>query len=293
MKSKFLFPAWCAWLGYFMAVPGFVLGYLNIINKYEIPGFGFKMREKNTIIQSAFENFTNELAIFLVVIGLILIAFSRGRKEDELIARLRLNALYWAVMIYYILYIVAILVTANIGEIPFIGDHISELNIFTPLVIFIARFYYLKYATNTYLMGVTKFLPYNPMKKIGLLISSLSILTLAYGIIFVPRGTWGVAAESVAYISLVIGLLISTFSKNRVEDEFTMQLRFENLHLSVYFNYAILILATFLFYGLSYLVFLAFAQFSLLLFFVIRMEFVNYRNNRSINNVEGELSHEK
>ena len=146
MKSKFLFPTWCNIVGYLMVIPGFVLGYLFIFHNYEIPGFGFQMREKSNLFQNAFENFTNELAVFLVIVGLLFIAFSKGKKEDELTARLRLNSLYWSVMIYYIIYNFGFLLVNYIKEIPFVGEHILELNIFSPLLIFIIRYYYLKYA---------------------------------------------------------------------------------------------------------------------------------------------------
>ena len=84
MKSKYLFPTWCGLVGYLLAIVGFTLGYLNIIKKYEIPGFGFNLREKRNFLQGTFENFTNELVIFLVVVGLLFIAFSKSKKEDEL-----------------------------------------------------------------------------------------------------------------------------------------------------------------------------------------------------------------
>jgi len=99
--------------------------------------------------------------------------------------------------------------------------------------------------------------------------------------------------EDYAYVGLILGLSIWAFSKNKTEDEMTMQQRLEGLQLSVYFNYTMLLLATLLFYSFAYLYALAIASFSILLFFVIRMEYVNYKNNRLLKNFEGEMNHEK
>ena len=276
-----------------MAVPGFVLGYLNIINSYEIPSFGFKMREKTTIIQSAFENFTNEMAVFLVVIGLILIAFSKANKEDELTAKIRINSLYWAVMIYYICYIIGLTFSLTVGEIPFFGDHLVELNIFTPLLIFIFRYYYLTYfSKESYLIGESKFLPNKPYRSIWKIVSLLSIVMLVIGVAN-KNAQLSDSVTSFSYLGVTIGLMLWAFSHQKIDDEMVMQQRLESLQLAVYFNYAILLLATLIVYSIDYLFVLMFAQVSLLLFFIIRMEFVNYKNNKVLNQFEGELSHEK
>lgn len=72
-----------------------------------------------------------------------------------------------------------------------------------------------------------------------------------------------------------------------------MQQRLESLQLAVYFNYGLLLVANVLLYSFSFLYFMLFAQFSLLLYFVLRMEYVNYKNNRSLTAMEGGMSYEK
>lgn len=287
MKSKYLFPTWCGPVGYLLAIPGFILGYLNIIKKYEIPNFGFKLRDKGNLIQSTFENFTNELVIFLVVVGLLFIAFSKNKREDELSAKIRLNSLYWSVMIYYIIYNLAYLLI-NFQEIPFINEHILELNIFTPLLIFIIRFYYLKHAKpGQFLTSKPKFLANKPYRTIGIALSIIGFVALIPMIIIDPIFGSSDPFTNIAYFTMVFGLLIWSFSKNKIEDEGTMQQRLESLQLAVYFNYGILLTATLLFYSISYLLVLLFAQFSLLLYFVMRMEYVRYQNNKILNTFEG------
>ncbi|MES2651349.1 MAG: hypothetical protein V4663_06385 [Bacteroidota bacterium] len=287
MKSKYLFPTWCGSVGYLLAIPGFVLGYLNIIKGYEIPGFGFNLREKGNLLQGTFENFTNELVIFLVITGLLFIAFSKSKKEDELTAKLRLNSLYWSAMIYYIIYNFCFLLI-NIQNIPFISDHILELNIFTPLLIFITRFYYLKYAkTDRFLISKPKFLPNKPFRTLGIALAVVGFSVLIPMIIIDPLFGSDDLISLIAYFIMIIGLLTWSFSKNKIEDEGTMQQRLESLQLAVYFNYGILLLATVLLYSVGYLMVLMFAQFSLLLYFVIRMEYVRYKNTKILNTFEG------
>ncbi|KQB99163.1 hypothetical protein [Pedobacter sp. Hv1] len=294
MKSKFLFPTWCSIVGYLLAIPGFVLGYLNIFKKYEIPNFGFQLRAKDNLFEKAVENFTNELAIFLVVIGLVLIAFSKNKREDELSARIRLNALYWSVMIYYVLYCLALLYSMVIGEIPFVGDHASELNIFTPLVIFVIRYSYLKSINKeSYLISQPKFLSNKPYRKLGVF---LSLAGLAYFIIalqFDPQGDWVFTTTQAVYLIFMLGLLLWTFSQFKTEDEMIMQQRLESLQLAVYFNYLILLVATMVFYSFVFLYVLTIAQFSLLVFFIIRMEYISFKNKQSLNAMEEDLTYEK
>ncbi len=288
MKSRYLFPKWGSIAGYFLAIPGFVLGALYMFKDYSIPGFGFRLREKDNLIEKAFENFTNELAIFLVVTGLILVAFSKDNKEDELSAKLRHNALYWSVMIYSFTYVAGLLFSLFVSGIPFVDEYISELNIFTPLVIF--RYTYLKHVNKeSYLIGNPKFLPNKPFKKMGVYLS-LIFLSL-FIVIMVTDGeiNWDYRISSYGYSMLVIGLLLWTFSKNKVEDEMVMQQRLESLQLAVYFNYAFLLIATAFVYSLNFLLVLILAQFSILLFFVIRMEYVNYKNNKLLQTMEGEI----
>lgn len=293
MKSKFLFPAWCSILGYLMAIPGFILGYLNVKHQYEIPGFGFRMRQKDTLFQSAYENFTNELAIFLTIGGLLFIAFSKRKIEDELSAKSRLNALYWGVMIYYLIYIFG-LVWSIFLDIPFVGDHASTLNLFAPLLIFAFRFYYLKLMRREqYLVKNPRFLPFTPYKWLGRILATVGLLVFFANLIKDAGEAWDGPVSNISFFTLIVGLMLWGFSKNKVDDEMAMQYRLESLQLAVYVNYSLLLISVLCIYSLSFLIVLVAAQFSLLLFFVLRMEYVNFRNNRLLDQNEGGFNYEK
>ncbi len=80
------------------------------------------------------------LFIICGLIGLLLIAFSREREEDELISQYRLNSLAWAVIINYALLIVMEWIIWG----PLYLDVIPYA-MFTPMIFFIIRFNYLKY----------------------------------------------------------------------------------------------------------------------------------------------------
>src|SRR5579863_1562425 len=106
MKTRFLFPHQLRFLGWILALPGLVLGYFIIYRNYQIPGFGITLRQNNSLFHGpVFQNLTNTLALMAVVIGLFLIAFSKEKQEDELSARMRQNALYWAVLVNYMMYL--------------------------------------------------------------------------------------------------------------------------------------------------------------------------------------------
>lgn len=294
MKSKFLFPTWCSIVGFVLIIPGFMLAYFYTFHNYEIPGFGFQMREKSNLFQDTFENFTNELIVFLIIIGLLLIAFSKSKKEDELTARLRLNSLYWSVMIYYICYNFCFLLLNYIKEIPFIGEHILELNIFSPLVIFIIRYYYLKYSkADSFIVSEPKFLPNKPFRIVGV------VLTLIGMVVFLSLVSDNLIFGSddllfvISYFVMITGLLIWSFSKSKIEDEMVMQQRLESLQLAVYINYGVLLVGTLVFYSTLYLVMMMYVQFSLLLYFVVRMEYVRFRNNKQLNALAEEMGYEK
>lgn len=288
MKNNYLFPKWCGLVGYLLTIPGFILGYLYVFHKFSIPGFGLRLREKDDLIIKAFENFTNELAIFMVIVGLLLVAFSKTNKEDELSSRIRLNSLYWGVIAYYMMYILFFSISAFLTEIPFISQNYLELNIFTPLLIFIARFNYLKHIKkDVYLIDQPFLLSNRPAKKLGILITVLTLILLIVGIVADPQGDVFNKLFNFAYLSFIIGLLLWAFSKYKNEDEMTSEQRLESLQLAVYFNYSVLLIATLLFYSLNFMFVLVIGNFSLLLFFAIRMEYVHYRNNRILNTFEG------
>ena len=79
----------------------------------------------------------DEVICLSLLAGLLLLAFSREKIEDEWIQRVRLEAFQWALLANSLLLIAFIIFTHGL---PFLK--VMVYNMFTPLLIFVARYYY-------------------------------------------------------------------------------------------------------------------------------------------------------
>ena len=86
---------------------------------------------------------TNTLVGSLWLIGAMMVAFSKEKKEDEFIANLRLSSLLWSVWVNYILLFIAFIF---IYGTPFLN--VMVYNMFTILIIFIIRFNFILYKNS-------------------------------------------------------------------------------------------------------------------------------------------------
>jgi hypothetical protein len=269
-----------------LAIPGFVLGYFVFYNQYEIPGFGFNQRKQGNLFQKSFENYTNELALMLVILGLVFIAFSKIKKEDELTARIRLNALYWAVLVNFMAYAVFIcLALANTvihtSAVEWVMDEFSNglqftvYNFFAPLLIFILRFYYLLYKNKReYEMKEVRLLPNRPFNIIGKVLSIIIIPLVIYNSIQSTK-----ALEN-AFWLLPLTLFIWVYAKEKTEDEYIKTLRLDAMQIAIYANYAILLLSNLLVYGVDFLIVQVINLVTIPLIFQIRFQYLLYRLRR-------------
>ena len=265
MKAQLLFSHKLKPLGWLLALPGFVLGYLSVNYNYTIPGFGMQLRSKAAVFLPRYENFTNELALMLVVVGLILVAFSRQKREDELTAKIRLNALYWSILINYACYVL-LFITAWINTalnnsvlqaiINSMADGLSFLvyNLFTPLVIFIACFYYQIYKSrDEYEIKPVRFLPNKPYRIIGVLATAGMLAAIVMLQVTINNDT----GADLLYI-LPAAMLIWVYSKEKQEDEYISSIRLNAMQIAVYVNYIILLLANVFVYGPAFIYILLF-----------------------------------
>jgi hypothetical protein len=259
MKSRFLFPSYFRVIGLLMALPGFVLGYFVVFNEYQIPDFVLKLRSRSYIDRGAFENFTNELALTLVVVGLLFIAFSKMKREDELTARIRLNALYWAILINFLFYVLCLVValfnspTKNdeYNSVFINSDHFMIYNLFMPLLIFIIRFYYLLYKNrDEYQVTRLYFLPNKPFNVIGKVLTVVLIVPAVY-VLF--GDLLDDSKMEYACYFLPFAFMLWIYSKEKVEDEYINMIRLEAMQIAVYVNYSILLLSNIFCYGVLFL----------------------------------------
>ncbi len=93
-------------------------------------------------------------------------------------------------------------------------------------------------------------------------------------------GGWGKdeLTEEILGVGLIIGLLLTAFSREKHEDEFVGKMRAESLMWAVYVNYIILILSFLCVYGEAFFQVMVYNLFTILLFFIGRFNFLMYRH---------------
>jgi hypothetical protein len=137
MKSKFLFPYWCRYLGWALViahVPMSIIGRANgMINPLD-----------NPLANQAL--FTGEHLFFIcttlvMAVGLFIVAFSREKVEDEQIWQVRLDSLRWAIFVNYLILLASLIFIYDIA-------HILEINLWVPLFFFIIRFRWVMFRLN-------------------------------------------------------------------------------------------------------------------------------------------------
>jgi len=135
MKSKFLFPYWCRYLGWGL-----------VILHVPLSMFGRSHGMVNVLDKPSTGLFTGEHLFFIytslvMVSGLFLAAFSREKVEDEQIWQVRLDSLRWAIFVNYVVLIISLVFIEDVG-------HMLDLNLYVPLVFFIIRFRWVIYRLN-------------------------------------------------------------------------------------------------------------------------------------------------
>ncbi|QMW03545.1 hypothetical protein [Spirosoma foliorum] len=159
MKTKWLFPHRFRLIGWIIFVPSAILGLaamyyeLDIISLIKEILFNAKPPTGTLTLEGFFsagsQNMTDEIAAIGVILGLLLIAFSREKVEDEMIGQLRLEALQWSVYANYIILAIAIL---TLYDNAFFN--VMVYNMFTVLLVFIFRFRWLLYRNNHQLLAL-------------------------------------------------------------------------------------------------------------------------------------------
>ena len=95
-------------LGLVLFLPAFALGFAFVIFDYELPFLDVQLKnwmflfKYDDLFKSTSNNLTDEIALTFTVVGLLLITFSREKKEDEFIQKIRLESLQWAVLVSYL-----------------------------------------------------------------------------------------------------------------------------------------------------------------------------------------------
>lgn len=143
MKTNFLFPNKCKRIGWFILIPSSILGLLALVFSYypdfltlKVPGiFINSLFGTKKLIGFTENNLLDEISGVLVIVGGLLVAFSKEKTEDEYIAKIRLESLVWSVYVNY-----AVLLFAILFVFDFSFFWVMIFNMFTVLFFFIIRF---------------------------------------------------------------------------------------------------------------------------------------------------------
>jgi hypothetical protein len=146
MDSKFLLPNRFKMVGLIMFIPSAILGILSMMDiEFKINILVFKIWVGEIFKPTQFliiqkEDIYNEILAIFIIISLVLVGFSKEKNEDEYINKIRLDSLLWAVIINYALLMLAVIfIYGN----PFFT--ILIYNMFTVLILFVARFNFVLY----------------------------------------------------------------------------------------------------------------------------------------------------
>ena len=152
MKTHFLFPNSYKRFGWILFVPGFFISVLisilniNIDDKLKVKVFAFTetgILGPNNYFTVIENSIADELLLFSLIIGGILIGFSKLKFEDELTSKIRYESLVWAT---YLNYGLILLFTVFVYGLSYLN--VLLYNTFTLLLFFIIRFHYSIYKLN-------------------------------------------------------------------------------------------------------------------------------------------------
>jgi len=276
MKQNLLFPSYFRYIGWVLAVPGLVLGYF-----FEFENFTFKFLGDGR--QSLFfgnGNYTDELAITLITIGLFLVCFSANKSEDERSQSIFRKALYRSVFVATVLtlflFIVSLVPVAPKG----LFILILYFFLYQP-IIFVAFFNYFLYFKHNPLKD-TPPLQHKYFHVLGLFILAVCVLIrIIYACINFVNEDFLVAV----YYAAAVGLLLLVFSKERIENAIVNEHRSGAMQLAVYIASIIFLIATWVVYGIDYLSYMYFYPLYLLGIYAVIFQYKLYNDRKQTQDI--------
>jgi len=143
MRINNLLPARFKKIGWLLLLPSLALGIPAVIFEWSPKFFELEVfavfidgfPDDKRLFGFIENNILNELLGILTIVGGLMVAFSQEPDEDELISRMRLESLVWAIYCNYGILILAFLLVYDLSF-----YWVMVFNMFTPLVLFITRF---------------------------------------------------------------------------------------------------------------------------------------------------------
>lgn len=152
MRTRFLFPNKLKTLGWILFVPSVIFTilisvlHLNIdhyLNVNVLAIYSDEIFGKTEFFKIIENSIVDELLTIAMIVGGILIGFSKLKVEDEMISKIRYESLVWAT---YLNYGLILLFTIFVYGTPYLN--VLFHNMFTLLLFFIIRFHYMIYKLN-------------------------------------------------------------------------------------------------------------------------------------------------
>ena len=147
MNTLQLLPNRYKMIGWFIFIPSIILGILSLTDVFDFPeislpvffdsGFFFGANDYG-FFKIAEIDFLPNLFGILIIIGGILVGFSKEKIEDEYISSLRLKSVFWSLIVTYSIILVLFLTVFGI-----LFFTVMILIMFLPLVLYVFRFNYL------------------------------------------------------------------------------------------------------------------------------------------------------
>jgi hypothetical protein len=154
MKTNYLLPNKYKLIGWILLIIGLIGGFYLIGTDYESDALNLKVFaiynddtffSNNSGFFKIIENsIVDELVSIAIIIGGLVVGFTKEKVEDEFIYKLRKDSLVWAIIANYIILLLAIIFVYS-----FTFFDVLVFNMFTPLLFFIVRFNFLKLKSNS------------------------------------------------------------------------------------------------------------------------------------------------
>lgn len=142
MKTNYLLPYRFKKIGWLILIPITIVGILMFINGWQpeifkttVFGIYLGYDTGRIAIGLTENNVLDEIICILMIVGAIMVAFSKEKYEDELVSSIRLRSLVWATYANYAIILLALLFGFSMYFAWFMG-----LNMFTVLILFILKF---------------------------------------------------------------------------------------------------------------------------------------------------------
>jgi uncharacterized membrane protein YiaA len=138
MKARFLFPYQTRYLGWVLV---FIhLPVMHLWAAFHHPPIN--VAENTGIFNSHHLYFMGTM--LMVMVGLMLVAFSKEKIEDEQISQLRQDCLQWAIYLNYLLLTISLIFFTEKADVK----DILNMNLWVPLAFFIILFRWKMYQLN-------------------------------------------------------------------------------------------------------------------------------------------------